>query len=246
MKYNILGYNQEILVKYFKQFKIAGDELIILRVISDMIGAPKLKSMIIDDKVYTWIKLSMLMEELPLVLTCKRTAQRKINKLVAAGLIERKKINKITLPSGKIIIGTFGYYCKTQLNHDIQYKKEGVTDVSLGGYDISVTTNDPSTKELLNPSTKHLHASEEAREYIIFNSLDDNNITRWTNNYIDTNRNKISEENFDMIESRLFSSYDEFGQEDYIEFMDRYIEEKEKRRSVENFISYLERYERGM
>ena len=247
MKYNILGYDQRALIEHFKKYNIRGDELITLRVITDLIGVPRFENTILDGKIYTWLKLSRIMKEIPFILTSRRTAQRRINKLIKAGLLERIVLNEKELPSGKIQKGSYGYYAKTQLNHDMQYSKDkGMSEVAHRGYDKSGATKSNSTKEVIKSSTKYLHDSVESRHYKRFDSLGDTDIVKQINKIISPSRSKITEDNYLKASDKFDSIISELDIDHLNEFIGKYMQDKSEGRSVENFIGHLERYERSM
>lgn len=64
--FNILGFDQlKIMsVQQEKQINLNGNDLIVLRNIVDMIEGRRLETKDIDNKSYTWIKYSLLVENL--------------------------------------------------------------------------------------------------------------------------------------------------------------------------------------
>ena len=78
--FNILGFDQlKIMsVQQEKQINLNGNDLIVLRNIVDMIEGRRLETKDIDNKSYTWIKYSLLVENLIFV-SDKEDTFKKIN-----------------------------------------------------------------------------------------------------------------------------------------------------------------------
>jgi len=156
-----------------------------------------------------------------------------INELVEHELLEKEatiQANKYYITLEYKQCAKFAYGMCKKCTSKMQKLRNNYTD--LNDTDISETEN--------------LRVSEEKHEYMFFNDLGKDNITKWTNDYLDTGRRKITKENFELCNSRLYKSYISFEKDYYIKFMNQYIQDKSEGRSVENFIGHLERYEKGM
>ena len=117
--FNILGFDQlKIMsVQQEKQINLNGNDLIVLRNIVDMIEGRRLETKDIDNKSYTWIKYSLLVENLIFVSDKEDTFKKIVSKLVKCTLLERKVVKLV----GN---GAYTYFRKTELLESIMYKEE--------------------------------------------------------------------------------------------------------------------------
>ena len=116
MKNTVLGFNQEKLIKIKEESKINinGNDLFVLRAISDLIDNNDLK-INNDGKEYTRVEYSNIVESLPMISDKMDTFKKIITKLRKANLIELFLLKKG---------GTFTYLRKTDLLNDLENKKE--------------------------------------------------------------------------------------------------------------------------
>lgn len=121
--FNILGFDQlKIMsVQQEKQINLNGNDLIVLRNIVDMIEGRRLETKDIDNKSYTWIKYSLLVENLIFVSDKEDTFKKIVSKLVKCTLLERQVVKSV----GN---GAYTYFRKTELLESIMYK-EGSSEV---------------------------------------------------------------------------------------------------------------------
>lgn len=117
--FNILGFDQiKIMsIQQEKQINLNGNDLIVLRNIVDMIEGNRLESKNIDNKSYTWIKYSLLVENLIFVSDKEDTFKKIVSKLVKCTLLERQVVKSV----GN---GAYTYFRKTELLESIMYKEE--------------------------------------------------------------------------------------------------------------------------
>lgn len=111
MKYSIFGFNQEIAVEMTATKKVKGklveikldvSDLLILQSIADFINRPKIQKTIINDKIYCWVKHSVILEDLPILNIKKQAFADKLDKLVMFGLLEKEVV--------RAQIGTMSYF----------------------------------------------------------------------------------------------------------------------------------------
>lgn len=111
MKYSIFGFNQEKVVALKTTKTIKGKEvevkldvsdLLILQAIADFMNRPKIQKILLDDKIYCWVKLSTILEDLPILNIKQQAFSDKIEKLVLFGLLEKQTVRSR--------IGSFSYY----------------------------------------------------------------------------------------------------------------------------------------
>lgn len=117
--FNILGFNQEKImeVQEEKQINLNGNDLIVLRNIVDMIDSNRLETKDIDNKKYTWIKYSLLVENLIFVSNKEDTFKKIVGKIIKCGLLEREVLKSV----GN---GAYTYFRKTDLLKSIEYVAE--------------------------------------------------------------------------------------------------------------------------
>ena len=117
--FNILGFNQEkiMTVQEEKQINLNGNDLIVLRNIVDMIDSNRLETKEIDNKKYTWIKYSLLVENLIFVSDKEDTFKKIVGKIIKCGLLEREVLKSV----GN---GAYTYFRKTDLLKSIEYTTE--------------------------------------------------------------------------------------------------------------------------
>lgn len=117
--FNILGFNQEKLMKVQqeKQINLNGNDLIVLRNIVDMIDSNRLETKEIDNKKYTWIKYSLLVENLIFVSDKEDTFKKIVGKIIKCGLLEREVLKSV----GN---GAYTYFRKTDLLKSLEYIAE--------------------------------------------------------------------------------------------------------------------------
>ena len=117
--FNILGFSQEkiMLLQEEKQINLNGNDLIVLRNIVDMIDSKRLETKEIDKKKYTWIKYSLLVENLIFVSDKEDTFKKIVGKIIKCGLLEREVLKSV----GN---GAYTYFRKTDLLKSIEYVAE--------------------------------------------------------------------------------------------------------------------------
>lgn len=117
--FNILGFNQEkiMAVQVEKQINLNGNDLIVLRNIVDMIDSRRLETREINRRSYTWIKYSLLVENLIFVSEKEDTFKKIITKLIKCGLLEREVLKSV----GN---GAYTYFRKTDLLKSVEYVTE--------------------------------------------------------------------------------------------------------------------------
>jgi len=123
MKYNILGFYQPRAV----ELGLNNNDLLILRWFVDYAGTNKMKTVIVDSKIYYWINYNTILEELPILQISKQTLYKKhFMNLVNAKVLEHQHIKEN---------GSFSYYCYG-INYDTLVYLEGGC----------VKNNDPMSK----------------------------------------------------------------------------------------------------
>ena len=120
--FNILGFNQEkiMAVQEEKQINLNGNNLIVLRNIVDMIDSNRLETKDIDNKKYTWIKYSLLVENLIFISDKEDTFKKIVGKIIKCGLLEREVLKSV----GN---GAYTYFRKTDLLKSVEYVAEAPT-----------------------------------------------------------------------------------------------------------------------
>ncbi|MGG5460290.1 hypothetical protein [Clostridium sp. B9] len=136
MNFNVLGFNQEMLLEIMntKKIKLNSNDLLVLRNIVDMINRNSLETKLFDNSEYTWIKYSLLVENLPIISDKEDTFKKIVTKLIKCGFLKRKIIRII----GK---GAYTYFKLTHLLKSIEYKN-------------TINKNKPKTKHKIDSTVK--------------------------------------------------------------------------------------------
>lgn len=99
MKFNVLGFYQPKAV----ELGLSADDLLVLRWFVDYAGTNKMRTLVIDNKIYYWVNYSTVLQELPILNISKQTLYKKnFTNLCKANVLEHKQIK-----DG----GNFSYYC---------------------------------------------------------------------------------------------------------------------------------------
>ena len=189
MRYNIMGFYQPRAV----ELGLDSNDLLVLRWFVDYAGTKKMRSMIIDNKIYYWVNYATVLQELPILRISKQTLYKKhfINLCNANVLIHKQ------MKEG----GNFSYYC-----YGINYE----TLLYLQTDDPSVRNDDLASKSTQGMSentepcveTYTTLASENTQQIL------DNNTNQPIKEYISNNKNKENiKEIIDYLNQRLGTSY---------------------------------------
>lgn len=91
MKYSIMGFNQEKLLKEYS--KLNCNDVVVLKVLSDLITKMEVR-ITEDNKEYSWVMYKLLIDDLPFITQSESTIKKIVQKLIDAGLIERLVVNR--------------------------------------------------------------------------------------------------------------------------------------------------------
>lgn len=86
----------------------------------------------------------------------------------------------------------------------------------------------------------------EIDAYLFFADTEEQDLVHQANRILETGREKITKLNYQECLYQIETAIDEYGIEELNEFIRKYKQEKKQGRSVENFIKYLELYQRGV
>lgn len=112
MKFNIMGFNQEILVNKYNNLN--GNDLIVLRTMVDVL--PRMTRTIeIEGKEFRQLTYELLLEDVPFITQSVSTLKKMVQKFVDSNLIERYVLNKG---------GKFTYFRTTENLEELLYKEE--------------------------------------------------------------------------------------------------------------------------
>lgn len=133
MRYNILGFNQE----KASELKLTLDELMILRHLHDFASSGKMESVIVNNKMYYWVKYDKFVDDLP-ILGMKKTRIMEIfnNNLCVKPTDWEDRYNKMSESSKKRAksfkfigvlenytkkdaLGTYSYFAFTELFYSL-------------------------------------------------------------------------------------------------------------------------------
>lgn len=112
MKFNIYGFNQEMLVDKYNELN--GNDIIVLRTMVDII--PRMtRTVVVEGKEYKQVSYELLLEDIPFVTQSVSTLKKIVQKLINAGLLERHLVNKG---------GKFTYFRTTESLKELEYVGE--------------------------------------------------------------------------------------------------------------------------
>ena len=90
MKFNIMGFNQQMLVERYSNLN--GNDVIVLRVLVDIL--PRMtRTLKIDGKEYKQVTYNLILEDIPFVTKSASTLKKIVQKLIDTNLIERYILN---------------------------------------------------------------------------------------------------------------------------------------------------------
>lgn len=103
LRYSILGFNQEEVVKLRKvitkevrgnvkqiELKLDITDLLIINHLADFANRKKVTKMIIDGSIFFWVSYNTIIEELPILDIKKQALADRLSKLVELGILEKK------------------------------------------------------------------------------------------------------------------------------------------------------------
>lgn len=116
MKFNIMGFNQKLLVKNYSALN--GNDLIVLRTLVDIL--PRMTRTIeVEGKEFKQVTYELLLEDIPFVTQSTSTLKKIVQKFIDAKLIERHIQNKG---------GKFTYFKTTEALENLKFKEEVAID----------------------------------------------------------------------------------------------------------------------
>lgn len=108
MKFSIMGFNQEKLLKDYS--KLNCNDIVVLKTLSDLISKMEVKVKE-NNKEYSWVMYKLLLEDLPFITQSESTMKKIVQKLIDVGLIERLIVNRG---------GKYTYFRKTEKLSDLE------------------------------------------------------------------------------------------------------------------------------
>lgn len=153
MKYSILGFNQEEVLKCKTTIDVNGKEkevcidvndLLILQCVADFMNRQHIYKYMINDKMYFSIQYKTLLEDLPILNIGKQALRDRIDKLVLFNLLEKEAIRN---EQGSFVVFRIG----TRYEQLVYNKKEegGVYQTTQG----CVENYTPKNSSTINSST---------------------------------------------------------------------------------------------
>lgn len=155
MKFNIMGFNQQMLVERYSNLN--GNDVIVLRVLVDIL--PRMtRTLKIDGKEYKQVTYNLILEDIPFVTKSASTLKKIVQKLIDTNLIERYILNKG---------GKFTYFRTTEDLEKLIYIKHEKVNRALHKKDIdnkmNVASNRNKTLEVQINNIEMLNTSEDER-----------------------------------------------------------------------------------
>lgn len=165
MKYSVIGFQQEKLIKY----DLSMNEILILDYIYNAQASTHMEHMIKDGITYTWIYHSKLMEDLPILNIKEDRLKQVIRHLVDLGLIQRVRTTR------EVFSGSRSYYGITRLCEDMRYcndrGEKNYTSESVENCtsDNQLTNKKPIqktiSKDIVEPDTKYSNSKSKKNLY---------------------------------------------------------------------------------
>jgi hypothetical protein len=216
MKYNVLGFYQPKAI----ELGLESNDLLVLRWFVDYAGTGKMRTMLIDNKIYYWINYNSILEELPILKITKQTLARKhFGNLVRANVLEHKHITEG---------GSFSYYC-----YGINYETLIYLQSEEGG---CVKNNDPMSKNTEGCVNSDIGGMSKNTQQMNNLQYNNNSIIYPKENIIINNNTKEKQKHKHGEYNNVLLSDDELGKlnETYgadttqraITYLDEYIEMK--------------------
>jgi hypothetical protein len=160
MKYSILGFNQEEVLKCKTTIDVNGKEkevcidvndLLILQCVADFMNRRHIYKYMINDKMYFAIQYKALLEDLPILNIGKQALRDRIDKLVLFNLLEKETIRN---EQGSFVVFRIG----ERYEHLVYNKEEGVcSEIEGGVYQTThgcIENYTPKNSSTINSSTK--------------------------------------------------------------------------------------------
>lgn len=236
MKYSILGFNQEEVLKCKttidanekrKEVCIDVTDLLILQCVADFMNRRHIYKYMINDKMYFSIQYKSLLEDLPILNIGKQALRDRIDKLVLFHLLEKEVVKNEQ--------GTFVVFRIGSRYEQLMYKKtEEVCSEVLGGvYQTtygcvsnytpknSSTINSSAIKEKEDKSSKKRNVVDELFEQCWLNyrrkGSKKKSIEQW---------NKLSNEEKEQANKHIFAYIESVSDIKYQKDFERYLRDK--------------------
>ena len=119
MRFEILGFNQELLTRNFPTLK--ADDLILLNYIYQAVASPTMKHILKDGVPYVWLHHAKIHEDLPILGISERTLKRYLKNYVELGLLT-------TVQNYDTAKGSTAFYAITETCESLRFTSaRGVT-----------------------------------------------------------------------------------------------------------------------
>ena len=238
MKFSILGFSQQKAV----ELGLESNDLLVLRWFVDFAGTIKMKTMLIENKVYYWINYQTVLDELPILKVSKQTLYKKhFMNLCKADVLNHKQIKEG---------GTFSYYCYG-INYDKLVYLQDEPSVKNNNPTFkftnpSVETEQPPTFKCNNPLRSNLPTKDSSiiNPSIInppIKDIDSNlsAIDTYFNEFWLSYPRKISKKNAITAYNKIFkSSFNEIKAKEIIDGLKKAIEFWEVNKTKNEFIPH--------
>lgn len=176
MKFSILGFNQQKCLQLTATKEVKGKDgpknvdlrldvtdLLILRTVADFMNRAKIRKVIIEDKMYCWVKYATIIEDLPILGIKQQALTDRLDKMVTFNLLE-KQVEHTQL-------GTFSYFRVGKKYEDLLYDKDDATSSEAQDRTCSEIPEGTSSQLQVhnsniynNPSTNNSSTIKESKE----------------------------------------------------------------------------------
>ena len=138
MRYTILGFNQELLIKY----DLNMNEVLLLDYIYNAVASPTMTHKIENNVSYVWLNHKKILEDLPILNIGEDRLKRLLQHLIEVHLIQsvRDVVGR----------GSKSYYCITEECEELRFSTHEVLKTTLHNDDRSVKNNTSDNKLIIN------------------------------------------------------------------------------------------------
>lgn len=138
MRYTVLGFNQELLIKY----DLNMNEVLLLDYIYNAVASPTMMHKIENNVSYVWLNHKKILEDLPILNIGEDRLKRLLQHLIEVHLIQsvRDVVGR----------GSKSYYCITEECEELRFSTHEVLKTTLHNDDRSVKNNTSDNKLIID------------------------------------------------------------------------------------------------
>ena len=154
MRYSILGFNQEELIKY----DLDMSDILLMDYIQKAVSQPSMQKIHKDNQPFVWLNHDKILKDLPILKIGESMLKKRISNLVKLGLIEASVLPK---EQGR---GTKAYYTITPAFEALQFSDNTTRDNKLSVVEQPGIINYPSDNKLVKDNKENKTISKDIVE----------------------------------------------------------------------------------